>query len=315
MSQFETIIYQVALFIIFISTGYGVRRAGLVSETGFKDLSTIIVKILMPCMVFKSIVTSAGKRDILDNLYFFGVCAGMLAVLLAAGAIVTRAMRLDREHANLFKVAFAFGNVGGIGLFLVAELFPAVGVLYIALYTFLDTPLLWSYGISLTQKPEAEEKKPRHRSLRKLINPALVSAAMGIAVVFTGLKLPSLFMDAVGSFAAALKPVGLLFVGSMFTASGLKAFLHRPDPYIYVSAKMLLLPLAFFLLLHALGVPDEAAKTVMILSALPSNTASSILSAKNGTDYHYLINLAVVSTVACFATYPLLFFVLQLLHL
>ena len=68
-----------------------------------------------------------------------------------------------------------FGNIGFMGIPIVAAVFPEQGMLYIALFTVVDQLLLWTVGVNLTAPTDKENAMSIASRLLKMINPATIA--------------------------------------------------------------------------------------------------------------------------------------------
>ena len=96
-----------------------------------------------------------------------------------------------------------FGNIGFMGIPIIAALFPEQGMLYIALFTVIDQLLLWTLGVNLTTPVDRENTMSVISRLMKMINPATIAIILSILGLFIGLHLPE-------PINAALTKAGLL---------------------------------------------------------------------------------------------------------
>lgn len=70
----------------------------------------------------------------------------MYIFLFIVGTVFSKVFRIKGNAAQVYKAVSVFGNVGFIGIPLVAAVYPETGMLYIAIFTIIDQGLLLDTG-------------------------------------------------------------------------------------------------------------------------------------------------------------------------
>lgn len=194
---------------LMMGIGAGVRKGGILTEEADQSLMRLVVNVLVPCLVFDSVV---GNRS-LGSWWIIAATPGFAvgSVLVGYGlAMVTGwlvGMR-DVVERRTFAYSVSINNYGYLPVPLVLALFgkEVLGVLF--LYFMGMELCLWVLASLL-----------RHEDgplpLRRLVSMPLVALVVGLMVNFSGGEnwIPGMVKQLIHSLAACAVPMSLILVG------------------------------------------------------------------------------------------------------
>lgn len=194
----------------------------------------------------------------------------------------------------------AFSNAGFMGIPLVSSVIGAEAVYYAAAFVAVLNILQWTYGVFLITGDKSDV------SARKvLLNPVLLSFAIGVALFFLPVRLPAFFSDILGTISQMNAPIAMLTVGFYLAQVSLKELFSDKYGYAVCGVRLLVIPLLTALLLAFLPVGDATLKlTVLILAAAPVGSNVAVYAQIYGGDYKRGVRGVVLSTLLCVATMP-----------
>ena len=281
-----------------------VRRKVFNSED-IKGLSSLVVNVLLPSMIFSNIVT------ILDPHRF---PLWWVLPLVGIGLIII---------GLIFSVLFFYGdlsskrgllpissmqNAGYLALPLGQAIYPDQFDQY-ALYTFLIimglNPILWSVGKFLSTGG-----KLITFSWKQFITPPFIANLLGICFVLSEFRqyIPKIVFNAIELTGTATVPVANFILGAVLGSISLKIWPSFADTIRVLSIKFLIIPLFAILamLLINLKVTNSLLSDVILIQAVSPPAIALLIQIKNyGGDSQKSGSLMLISYIGCIAVIPL----------
>jgi len=289
---------QVLILFIIMAVGWLCRKLRLLTETSVKGLTDLMLCVITPCMLLKAF------QQPFDRSLLRGFLISAAAAALTYGAEIGLAQLLLRDQNEGRRRVLHFGavfpNCGYMALPLLQELWGSEAVLYGAAFNAAHTVFLWTYGLSLMSG--GKEKI----SLRKaLVNPGTVSVVLGLVLFFFSVRLPVLIARPIDYLAALNAPVPMLIIGFFLAALDWKTVLRRPNEYLMMALRLLIVPalaLGVLWLCHVRGVLLIA--NVVCISA-PVATMCTMFATKYDVDPSLSAGMVAVSTLLSIVTMTL----------
>lgn len=306
MDQFYIVLTQIGIFLILICMGVIAMRFKILDEHTLGNLSKLIMRMALPAFIFINTAEGATREGLASSLMVIPLAIALYLLLFLLSLLIEKLFHLRGNRARVFRAIVMFGNVGFMGIPLVIELYPDTALLYISLFTILDQALFWTYGVALTQPVgEGEKQKLSLSGLKNVLSPALVAILAATVMVLLDLHLPNVFVQALTKLGNASMPLSLIYIGGMLTLTDVRRVLKCKELYAEIGLKMILLPIAYFLVMKLLGVPGDMAGTVTFLTGLPAINMVAMLAKNNGSDGDYAVCAVMLTTLACLITLPL----------
>ena len=304
MNYFSIVLNQVGVFVVYMLIGIVAVKLKFLDREKLGTLSGIITKLLLPLLIFTNTISGTTRQQFVSDLVIILIAAVLYLVLYLVAALLAKILKLEANHATLYRACTMFGNCGFMGIPIVTALYPEQGGLYIAMYTVVDQLVLWTVGVNLISSNNSD--LPMSKRFRKMINPATVAVVAGVIVVLAGIKLPSIIVTALTKTGAAASPLSMLYLGGMFCYIKLLDYLKTKEIYVTVVAKMILVPLAVYAILSHISFIDQSiSATISILCALPTMSSVAMIAETNGSDSDYASGFIFVTTLISVVTLPL----------
>lgn len=306
MELFYLVLTQLKIFTAIIIIGIiGIKTKAL-NQAYLGDLSKLIMRLILPIMIFQKSTSGATRTDILFCFTEVILCAVLMYVLLfAAGFVLKKTFSLSGNYGRVFHASAMFGNVGFIGIPLILGILPERGMLYMALFTIVDQLLLWTVGFHLTLPEGKLKNSSLLGNLRNILNPAMLGIALAILFIFMEWKLPSALNTALKAVGDTTTPLSLIYIGGTFCLYKVGRFLAKIEYYAIVAVKMIAIPLAIAATLRFLHVQPEIVTFITMLSGMPSMTAIAMFARANESDEECAIGAIMITTILCLVTLPL----------
>ena len=299
--------------LICLAIGYILRRFHLEPGNTPTVLSKLEIYVFMPAMVLTSFIKSCTVQSLQDNieLFFYGlVCTAVTFVL---GKLLCRFFTKDRYEQKIYAYSLSVANFGYIGMPLAASLFGTQGLFEFNILVISLNMLVYGYLVP-SLVPEGK-KNPKGGWLRRLLNPITVAMLLGLILGLTGLSnhLPGFLLNTVDNLSGCVGPVAMILTGFVVGGFHLPDLLKIKKVYFVSVLRLLVLPLVFVALVWLMGGDKNACLLTMITfsSALGLNTV--VIPASHGGDVHTGASMALISSVSCVVTLPLLYAFLDMI--
>lgn len=309
MESFYLVLTQLEIFTVMIVLGIMAIKIKALNENYLSELSRLIMRLILPVMIFQKSVNGATRADmllclpevVLSAIFLFGT-------LFCAGFVLKRLFSLQGNYGRVFHASAMFGNVGFIGIPLILGILPERGMLYMALFTIIDQIMLWTVGFYLTLPEKKRDHNLLTANLRNIINPAILAILLAILFILMEWKLPATLNKALGAVGDATTPLSLIYIGGTFYFCNVRRFLKRIEYYAIVVVKMIAIPLVVFSMLRFFYVQPEIITFMTMIAGMPSMAMIAMFARTNDSDEECAIGAIMITTIFCLATLPLVAF-------
>lgn len=303
MTSYTSLLGLIAPVFAIIGIGVMARQFGWLKPSGEECLLKIIVNVLFPCLIFKTIL---GSRALLEPanvvlpplMGYVTMSFGFLAAYYGG-----RLLGLSRGH-GLRTFAFAVGtyNYGFIPIPLIERMFGEETLSVLFVHNIGCELSIWTIGTILVAGVSMRDV------WRRLVNPPLLSILAGVALNFAGADrfIPVPVMTAVGALGACAVPMGLLLSGG-----SMHEFLRRPGNLAnrqVVGASLLLrlalIPVVFVVAARWLPLPAELKQIIVVQAAMPAGAMSLVLVRHFGGQPLIAAQVILATTLAAIVTIP-----------
>ncbi|MBO7345268.1 MAG: AEC family transporter [Clostridia bacterium] len=251
--MFLTTIEQVSLLIILIFVGYYFRKKGIINEQGRKVIASLLVNLFAPAYSIMSLSTIINVHDIQKYaiLLVAGVVFALFSIFLAIP--LAKATGKDKFHRNIYKYAFAFGNIGYFGYPLVNAVFGAVARAQMILFCVPLSVGISSYGYYILTEPVAldgqlvKEKEEIGSKLKRIFSPPMFASIIGISLglITSGFnfKLPVIVTDLLTVVGNCQSAPAMLIAGAALASVPFKKLLSSFKAYVVGALRLIGMPL------------------------------------------------------------------------
>lgn len=301
----QEIFIQMAILFCVIAVGYVVKKAHVMDEALDKGLSKLVLSTALPAMILASVLDADALPARESILLAFGLACLCYLVLVAIAFLVTAVLRIHPGHQGVFRFMCVFGNVGFIGFPVISAIFGSGALIYGCIFNLPFNLLVFTVGAwFLTQDNEAGVKVKV--SWRLFATPTIAACLVAIVLALLDVHSVPVVGKAFGALGAMTTPAALLIVGSSLANMPVRQLLGGPRLWACVAVRLVVAPLAVWALFR-LFVPDPLLLAILVVIAgMPVATNGTMLSYRYGGDSKTMAQGTFVSTVASFATIPLL---------
>ena len=134
LTSLSIVLQTIAQFFLFLSVGYIAARLGVVRASFLSNTGGLIMKVLLPAMIFSSLYSGNSRTQLLSSLPVLPPATGFYLFLPLLIRGPARLPRLPQDRNSIFQISFLFGNTRFVGLPLIPRLFPGKGMICLAIF-------------------------------------------------------------------------------------------------------------------------------------------------------------------------------------
>ena len=130
----STVFAKMAMLILIMLLGYLCARIGITGPEFNKRVTPLMVTVLLPATILNSVLGAPAFQAI-EIVDYILVLTVMVVLQMLPAWILPRLLRTRGEDAGAMRLTTAFGNVGFVGLPVVAAIFGEEMVFFAPLCT------------------------------------------------------------------------------------------------------------------------------------------------------------------------------------
>ena len=286
---------QIAIMALLMAVGILLSRKGFLSPQGTKDLGAILLRIIIPCVIVKSYITTYSRERLLELALSAGLA--LVAFILAMGI----AYLVYGKRRRIENFASAFCNAGFIGIPLAQAVIGDEGVFYMAASVALLNLFQWTYGVYImTDRRDSISAKTIVK------NPVVIAIVIGIALFLSRLPVPGILTSTLGYIAGMNTPVAMILMGTYMAKLPWRKLLDK-RAYGCVLLRLVLIPAAVLAVFWALPISNQnVALAAYLAAATPVGANICVFAQQYDCDYEFSVVTVCLSTVLSIVTVPLM---------
>jgi predicted permease len=271
-----------------------------------RAVSTIVIYVLLPCLIFTSLLTT--RLTLSEALPLMGVVVGLTLSLWVVGKVVARAGRYDAGRESYLLITTIFMNAGNMGM-------P------VALYAFgndgLDLAVIWVLVVNTLSNTIAVYYVSRHlggarQAMRTVFTlPTLYAAVVALGMRNLHLALPGYLLDPLQLLGKSVIPVSQLLLGIQLAKSRAQVGEHLREVIFPNTVRLLLSPAIALALAVLLGLHGLAFKVALLLAAMPTGINMAVYAVEFDARPRLVATAVFTSTVVSFFTITALLVMLR----
>ncbi len=298
MDAVLTVIGKVAVIMLLIVVGYLITKKGLLTERGASEITTLLIKIVTPCVIVNSFLGNFGTLGAYELLMAVVLPAIWMGLALGVSLLVFRKEPPERQKVLRFSILFS--NTGFMGIPLVQGIVGDTGVIYASFGVVVFNILCWTYGYSMMSGGAKLNLKTI------LLNPGIIGLVFGLPIYFLRLELPGIIAEPLGYLADLNTPLAMLVVGSYIAKVDFHSFVSDISVYKASFFRLIAAPALFLLILLAIQPGEELFISNVIQASAPVAANAVLFAVTFKRDSALASKLVAVSTALSIITIPVM---------
>lgn len=302
---------QIASMVLMILAGFAVARTGILPENSGKALSTIVMFVIAPCMVFSAFQMDFSMEKLIGLL--IGVVAAILVHVLYIPLSVLTARIWGME--DLDRASMIYSNSGNLIVPLLGAVLGGEYVFYSSGYLAVQTILIWVHCICLASGQKKMNLK------KAMLNPGVIAIGIGLVFFLLPVHLPGILDNTVERIGSTIGPMSMIGIGIIMSTMNIKSVFTDKKTWLLCGLRLVFFPLVFILVLaisHVASAFPLAGKVLVatvLAAAGPTAVSIAQLAEVYGGDSVQAGKVNVMTTLLCVITMPIMIYIYQILCL
>ncbi|MBO6138143.1 MAG: AEC family transporter [Lachnospiraceae bacterium] len=302
---------KILQLLIIMGFGFAAVRLKLLKSEDSMVLSKICLYVIVPCMIL-----NIFQVDLSPEILSGFKAAYIGVALLHMAAILVGMFFRKVFHADVVEeMSVVYPNAGNLIVPLISYVLGEEWLLYSTAYMTFQTVFFWTHCVHAF----SGEKKFHLKKI--LLNVNIISIFVGIIMMITGLRLPSILDGVTGSVGDMLGPVSMLVSGMLAANLKLKEVLKRKRIFLVFAFKMIVAAFVALFILKGVGYLAGSAATVdldrvllvpFLAAIAPSASTIVQFSQVYHKDAQYASSINILTLIGCIITMPLFVYLYEL---
>lgn len=282
-----------------ITLGYAAGRFRIVDNREVGSLNALVMDFALPAGLFAA-TASAPRSQMMAAAPLFAVLGAVMLLVYFAWFVAVRAvLKESTANASLQALTVAFPNLAGVGLPLVSAVIGSGGAVLVAGSLATGSILITSLTLMLVEMSRSNESGAAgpgqiSRALtRALTKPVVVAPALGIVLSLFELNLGAVVNACLVLIGHTAGGVALFLTGLILSAQSFRLNWRILCAVGMADAIRPLLMAAFVL---NLPISPEAARTAILLGAVPSGFFGILFAVSYRLDFETMGSMVLAST-------------------
>ena len=302
--MFITFVGSLTALAVCIAFGYICRLKRLLPDNLTSGMSTVLVKVTMPCTIFVSMMRPFSRTLLLESIATFFITAAVYLSGYVIGMFLARVMGAAEDEKRVWQFGLVFANVGYMGFPVIHAVYGYEGMIYATMSNASFNMLAFSLGIYLFKRDSSEDIKTNLKSIA--LNPALVATYLGFIFFVTGFRLPEAVGNGVQLISDMTVPLSMLLVGAILAKSKPMALINDPRLAPVIFMRLVGIPLFTFFIVRSFVHNPVMLGAVVILSAMPAAALTVIFAEQYEGNTAVASKFVALSSLLCLLSIPLI---------
>lgn len=277
--------------------GFFLLKKNLISDSTAKQLSTVLVYIVIPFTIISSLQNVLGQYD--WKYVLLSMVVNLVLVLLTL--LVSRIFFKEKKDA-IAAYAVLFSNGGYIGIPLVQSIVGASGMLNVSMVLLINNFFVFTYGIYLLSS--SKDALSRDRIIK---NPGILLPLLGLILYLFNVEFPFVIKEAFRHVANMNSPLAMIILGCYLAQSDWTSTFRNLEYYKIASVRLLIAPLVSMAFLWFVPFIDYNIKmALLITSACPTAVHTFVISREFGNDYIKGARIVLITSLLSLFTIPVM---------
>ena len=301
--EISAIVNSVLSLFIMILVGVYSSKRKIITPAINKALTDILIQVALPFMIVTSFMFTYDdtiKSNIIKT-FFYSLIAYVIVIIISYLLIIP----IKNDKKTILHFANVFTNTGYVGFPILNSIYGAEGVIYGSIFNMFFVIFVWTYGLKLFEG-HLGKKKIKQEIINIFLNPSIIAVIIGIIIMILDIQLPEALLSSMNSIGNMTGPISMIIIGVIL--SNVRVRKHLKDWTIYygITTKLIIIPIFIYLVFLSLGDISKASITVIIMTAMPASTMTSILGESYDKEKEYAAIIVSTTTLLSLITVPIL---------
>lgn len=294
ISDFLFVCGQVITLFLMMGVGYAAAKKGWFTEETTAQCTRILIYVVTSCIIITQLQIEANVEVIRSMLLSAVGMAAPFVIMLPLVQLLFRKEHPDTKIVRRFGMVYS--NSSFMGLPLLTGILGSDALLYGVISMLIFTLFQWTHG-ALTMGGKFSVK-------RMVVNPGMISMAIGLLLFATGLRLPAPVNNAMEFMTDMNSPLAMVVIGSQMARADIRNVFKKPQLYISAAVKLVVVPAIVCAVLLPLKLEPVSYCACVVLAACPTAGTTSMFAQMFRRDVETAAQMVTLSTLLSIVTLP-----------
>lgn len=304
--DFLLTLQNVSVLFLLIVVGYIAGKANIITESGQKELSNLVLKITMPATIILALQLEYTKERFNTSLRIMLIVMLAYIGMIILSKLISKIYKVTEGQRDVIRVASILPNTSFMGYPIVLSILGKEALFFAVLGAGLIFEVVaWTYGLyTISKSTGVDFKKNVVKNI--LLSPGILSIIIGFILFIFSIKIPEPLNTTMGLLSQATSPLAMIVVGILLSRSNIKECLISGRLYIMASIRLLVFPLLIFFTLNILGFSGMEIVIPVVMLAMPTAAYVAMFSANVGNDANLASQIVFISSLLSLITIPVM---------
>ena len=293
MENFILSINVVLPLFITMTLGYFFKSIKLFDDHTVKQMNNLVFKSFLPILLFYNIYKTDLSMGFRPKLMIFAMLS-IVSIFLVLCIIIPKIEKDNRRKGVLMQAIFRSNFV----LFGLPVTISLLGEQNVGVPSLIISVIVPTFNfLSVIALEMYQDGKINYKNIIKGIikNPLIIASLLGILMLITGIKLPSVLDKTLLDLSRVATPLALAILGASFEFSAVSGCLKQV--ILGVFGKLVIVPIIFIPLSILTGFRDIELATLLIMFSAPVAINSFTMADQMGADSELAGQIVVFSSI------------------
>ena len=293
-TDFLIVCGQVITLFLMMGVGYVLAKKGWFTEEASAQCTRILIYVVTSCIIITQLQIEASVDVIRSMLMSVVGMAAPFVIMLPIVQLLFRKEQPDTKIVQRFGMVYS--NSSFMGLPLLAGILGQNALLFGIISMMVFTVFQWTHG-ALTMGGKFSVK-------RMVVNPGMISMAIGLILFATGLRIPTPIYNAMDFMADMNSPLAMVVIGSQMARADIRNVFKKPKLYLTAAVKLIVVPAVVCVVLLPLKLEPISYCACVVMAACPTAGTTSMFAQMFKRDVETAAQMVTLSTLLSIVTLP-----------
>lgn len=295
----------VGLFLI-IGLGYLAVKRNILNKNATPFLSTLLMKIALPCTVFISMQRSFDPNFLKDGMIILVLGFAISLSFSAIAMLMSKLLKVKQGNRGAWMLSCAYCNGGFMGFPIALAFFGEEGLSLAAILNIPFVVLIYTVGIKLVCTDSASEDKAKTSLIKIIFSVVNIATMLGLLFYIAQISVPSVLLTPIEHLSNITTPLSMLIVGMTLAASNATSLFSNFEVLTSSAMRLIILPALVFALMLVLPIENPVIPSLLVtIYALPTAAIAPAMSAEYGGNQDLAAKITFLTSLLSVLTIPL----------
>ena len=275
---------------VMVAVGFLVGKLKIVGKEGEKNITDLVLLVILPCNIFNSFMTKLTSDMAADCLWILGISIGIQVLAVIYGKLAFKKQTED-ERCNL-AYAMICSNAGFLGNPVAEGVFGSLGLMLGSIYLIPQRIMMWSEGLAIFSG--VSDKKAAAKKV--ITHPCVIACILGLIVMISGMTVPALILAPIQTLAKCNTAMSMMVIGMILSEIDLTRLVDKTVA-MFTIHRLVILPTIVFIACSLLPVSKTVTGVSTLLAAMPAGATTTMLASKYDRDPKFATRIVIFSTL------------------